>query len=262
MAERQLYRSRNALLGGVCAGIAERLDADAIVVRIFVVLLACVTFGLGVLAYIALWVNLPLEPEGPEPFEITPEFAESSAYGIVQYPDGTAGQRGGSSAGGQSDGLPVIVRVALAAGLMVLFLVVAMNISPLVPGTNWWQFWPIGFMIVGLCLIVMPFKGDYDMLWHGSGIVLTSLFAVLLPVTLGITPIGELIPAVVTFWPLLVIALIMLVYGVMAHDKRFVIASSIIVAALCLMALYQFALPSAPEAMMNYADGRRGFVRL
>ncbi len=31
---RQLYRSRNALVGGVCAGIAERFDVDPLVVRI------------------------------------------------------------------------------------------------------------------------------------------------------------------------------------------------------------------------------------
>ena len=37
---RQLYRSRNALVGGVCAGIAERFDVDPLVVRILFLIVA------------------------------------------------------------------------------------------------------------------------------------------------------------------------------------------------------------------------------
>ena len=44
---RHLYRSRNALVGGVCAGIAERLDVYPVVTRIFFVAFSVLTLGFG-----------------------------------------------------------------------------------------------------------------------------------------------------------------------------------------------------------------------
>ena len=158
MADRQLYRSRNALVGGVCAGIAERIDAEAIVVRIFAVLLALVTLGLSIVVYVVLWVRLPLEPEGPEPLEVMPEYAESNAFGAIAYRENGTLLESRTLDKSQPQGLPIVARLAVAVGLMLLFLVVSINISPLVPGTQWWQFWPIAFMIVGLCLMIVPKK--------------------------------------------------------------------------------------------------------
>ena len=78
-----LRRSRNACLGGVCAGIAQRYDVDPIIIRILALLAAAVTFGLAALAYVALWAALPQEPLSSELYDIAPEQAESSAYGCV-----------------------------------------------------------------------------------------------------------------------------------------------------------------------------------
>lgn len=47
------------LVGGVCAGIANRYEYDIIGVRLVAVLLAVVTAGLGGLAYVAAWRLLP-----------------------------------------------------------------------------------------------------------------------------------------------------------------------------------------------------------
>lgn len=61
---RRLYRSRSdRILGGVCGGIAEYLDVDPTIVRVFWVL-ASLLWGAGVLLYIILWVIVPLEPRG------------------------------------------------------------------------------------------------------------------------------------------------------------------------------------------------------
>lgn len=49
----------NKLIGGVCAGIAEYLNIDRIVVRIIWVILTLVTilqFGIGIILYLALWI--------------------------------------------------------------------------------------------------------------------------------------------------------------------------------------------------------------
>ncbi len=49
----------NAVLAGVCAGIAAYLKVDPLWVRIGFVLLLFVTFGMSVIIYIVLWASLP-----------------------------------------------------------------------------------------------------------------------------------------------------------------------------------------------------------
>lgn len=59
MGAHALTRSdTNKMIGGVCGGIAERLDIDATLVR---VLFALSIFfgGFGIFAYIVLWILLP-----------------------------------------------------------------------------------------------------------------------------------------------------------------------------------------------------------
>ena len=95
----KLCRSQDACLGGVCAGIAERYDLDPIVVRILMLLLALVTLGIGAIAYVALWAALPQKPAARTPYDVSPEKAESSAYGCVdcsksalEAEEGTSGE--------------------------------------------------------------------------------------------------------------------------------------------------------------------------
>lgn len=61
-----LRRSRQRVLGGVCAGLAERLDVDPVLVRIAAVVIGLISSGLAVLAYLVAWVLIP--PPGAEPF--------------------------------------------------------------------------------------------------------------------------------------------------------------------------------------------------
>ncbi len=81
--ERRLYRSRDALAGGVCAGIADYFGVDAIVVRILTVILSLATTGLAAIAYVALWAVLPKAPEHPSPYEVTPQAVHSETYGDI-----------------------------------------------------------------------------------------------------------------------------------------------------------------------------------
>lgn len=57
---KRLYRSKHdAMLGGVCGGLAEYFNIDAVLVRLAFVVLA-LAGGPGVLAYIIMWVVMPL----------------------------------------------------------------------------------------------------------------------------------------------------------------------------------------------------------
>ncbi len=56
----RLYRdSSDKMIGGVCAGIANYLNLDPTVVRILFAIVTFGGFGLGILAYILLWIILP-----------------------------------------------------------------------------------------------------------------------------------------------------------------------------------------------------------
>ena len=62
MPQKRLMRSsRDKKLGGVCAGLADYFDLDPTIVRV-VWLLAVFLGGTGILAYLVLWIVLPLAP--------------------------------------------------------------------------------------------------------------------------------------------------------------------------------------------------------
>lgn len=83
--DKRLYRSREALVGGVCAGVAEYFDIDPIVVRILAVVLTLASAGALGVAYIALWIILPLSPDQVVPVDVRPESVRSDTYGSVYY---------------------------------------------------------------------------------------------------------------------------------------------------------------------------------
>jgi len=53
--------TRNAVLGGVCAGIARRYGLSTTALRVAFVV-SCVLPGPQFLAYVLLWVILPADP--------------------------------------------------------------------------------------------------------------------------------------------------------------------------------------------------------
>ncbi|TFH09883.1 MAG: PspC domain-containing protein [Candidatus Atribacteria bacterium] len=61
--ERKLYRSKNdSMLGGVCGGLGAYFNFDPNLIRLIFVVLA-VAPGIGIPAYIALWLLVPEEEE-------------------------------------------------------------------------------------------------------------------------------------------------------------------------------------------------------
>lgn len=59
----KLYRSNNRVIAGVCAGLAESFGFDVKLTRIAAV--ACVVIGgFGGLAYLLLWILMPVKDNG------------------------------------------------------------------------------------------------------------------------------------------------------------------------------------------------------
>jgi len=60
--EKKLYKSsKNKMIDGVCAGIAEYFNVDPTLVRLGAVVLTCIGGG-GILAYIICAVIIPRDP--------------------------------------------------------------------------------------------------------------------------------------------------------------------------------------------------------
>jgi signal transduction histidine kinase len=62
----------DAVIGGVCAGIARRLGVDPAVTRIGFVVIAIGTSGVGALAYLLLWALIPAGPGAAAPRQAQP----------------------------------------------------------------------------------------------------------------------------------------------------------------------------------------------
>jgi phage shock protein C len=65
--QKRLYRSRDdQMIAGVCAGLAEYLDVDPVLVRLAMVLFT-LAGGSGIIIYIIAWIIMPERPDESAP---------------------------------------------------------------------------------------------------------------------------------------------------------------------------------------------------
>ena len=65
MTSRRLYRSKDQMVAGVCAGIAEYFGWDKGVVRLVYLILSVFSVAFpGILVYIVLWIVMPEDKNG------------------------------------------------------------------------------------------------------------------------------------------------------------------------------------------------------
>lgn len=61
---KKLYLSdTNRKIGGVCGGLGEYFDKDPTLFRILFVLVTIVSFGFGIIVYLAMWLIIPRKPK-------------------------------------------------------------------------------------------------------------------------------------------------------------------------------------------------------
>ncbi len=61
---KRLYRSRtNRKIAGVCGGLGEYLNIDPTIMRLIYIMVILFSVGLGLIAYVLMWVVMPEEPE-------------------------------------------------------------------------------------------------------------------------------------------------------------------------------------------------------
>ena len=78
--QKRLYRStQERMFAGVCGGIAEYLDVDPTLVRLFFVALTLLSGGQGLLIYIVLMLVVPEQPVETRKFKNEEDSAESAS---------------------------------------------------------------------------------------------------------------------------------------------------------------------------------------
>lgn len=170
---KKLHRSKhNAIVGGVCAGIAEYFEIDPTLVRLAWAVLIFLG-GTGIVAYLIAWLIVPLASED-EPFDVRypsrtraadlapPEVAEPKRVeeGVAASDDVLAVAPPSTvppappilrSANGLS-GASVFGLILIGAGGLLL----ARNF---LPWFNLHRFWPLALVGLGLYLVISAIDG-------------------------------------------------------------------------------------------------------
>jgi len=141
MPAKTLYRSReNAMIGGVCAGLAEYFNIDISLVRLATVILIF-PGGLSIWAYIIAWIIVPHKPLVGAP---APDSQPADNY------DTGRGQSDIAMPTESSDKAKFIVG-GILIGLGLLFLLNTFNVFV------WFSFfklWPVVLIVIGLVVLL------------------------------------------------------------------------------------------------------------
>ncbi len=60
--ERLYLSDTDRKIGGVCGGLGEYFKRDSTIFRIIFILVAVLSAGLGILAYLGMWMVIPRKP--------------------------------------------------------------------------------------------------------------------------------------------------------------------------------------------------------
>jgi phage shock protein C len=148
MTAKKLYRSReDAMIGGVCAGIAEYFNIDTSLVRLATVILIF-PGGLSFWAYIIAWIIIPQKP-------LTTAVSTEGAEG--EPPVETEAAVEGEEPANREDKSRYIVGIILVA----LGLVFLLNAFDVVFWFSFGKLWPIILIIIGVVVLYKAFnRGD------------------------------------------------------------------------------------------------------
>ena len=148
--DERFYRSNNRILGGVCAGLAERFHIDPLWVRVAFVILVFMQ-GVGLFVYVVLWLVMPERIEGGGRRS---GFDAMSAdlrrvWGDIQHQLGGSPQPASSAANAygfwQNQGV-VLGVILVVVGLVFL----GSNIGII----NWSVVWPAALITLGIVILV------------------------------------------------------------------------------------------------------------
>jgi phage shock protein C len=143
--DRRLTRSRDAMVGGVAAGLANWLRADPALVRIAWALLVPLTGGAALLAYIVAWIVVPEEPR--RSVDSTAAASEAGATDSAEE-SASAPSTSNVESGRPGD------RTALYIGGGLVLIGLWFLVREYVPDFRWDLIWPLLLVGVGALILV------------------------------------------------------------------------------------------------------------
>jgi phage shock protein C len=146
LVNRRLYRSRtDTVIGGVAAGLATYLNTDPALVRVGWVVLAIITNGVGVLAYLVCWVAIPEEPKVAAEPVIGPD---GEPMPVVETAPEPRPHREG--------------RAGLVVGVGLVLLGAWFLVREYLPPVNWNLIWPVVLIGIGALILVTSSRKRTD----------------------------------------------------------------------------------------------------
>lgn len=225
-----LYKSNNdRVLAGVCGGIAQYLEVDAIVARVTCIVLFVSTAGIITIPYLVLAFMLPKQPEDERVIETAPVSVVSDRYESVVEAQKTSASKGPERYGVHADAghvppqLPqgeginierqevyiayrhgrsddddmpytnrLLIVVTVAVAMTALFIAMANSFIARYPKLEIFNFWPELLIVAGTTLLVC-FYDRLPFVIRLTGLIFcVELALALLPFTLGICPLHSL----------------------------------------------------------------------
>jgi phage shock protein C len=144
MRDRFYRRSRNRLVGGVCAGLGAYFGIDTVLVRVFFIALTIVG-GIGVLLYRVLWISVPSELQVGARAE---DVVAANALEIGQSVQEIASESQGAMSGRSS--VHRERTIWLAVGLITVGCVWLVGS---ILHINFMALWPLFLIVIGLGLL-------------------------------------------------------------------------------------------------------------
>jgi phage shock protein C len=148
MEQTRLYRSTsNSVIAGVCGGLGKYLNSDPVVFRILFVV-AFLVGGTGLLAYIILWIVIPVEKT---PNIFGQQTNKDSSYAINTEEENNTNEK-------QTDHMEEQKQQQkndgnLWGGLILITLGAIFLIDRFVPSIDFGDLWPLILIVVGVILI-------------------------------------------------------------------------------------------------------------
>jgi phage shock protein C len=250
--KKRLYKSSNAVIGGVCGGIAEYFGIDPTLVRIIAVALLIVAWGIPLVFYLVLLVALPPDPgaaqgyvdaravstdQPPPPDPATrvsayrTQASHHSATWVTQSVTDTA-HTVANSVKSNSSAVLVVGAVLIGVGVIAL-LSNFVHISI-------WRFWPAILIMVGLVSLFTPSHNGWSLERAGNSIALISIGLALLAWMLQIIQTRVLVAAFLGLWPVLLISLGIAIIGAARKSSILFLASSLVFSATIILGLWVY----------------------
>jgi phage shock protein C len=142
---RRLYQSRtDSIIGGVAAGLADYLGADPALVRVAWALIAIVTGGAGIVAYVVAWIVVPEAPKG-----VASTTGSPALDPVTGQPDPSAPLPAASAADRRPSTNP-----GLLVGVGLVLLGAWFLAREYLPPIDWSLVWPVLLIGVGALILL------------------------------------------------------------------------------------------------------------